>query len=344
MADEYYDNEMEDEYEDEDEQMISPEDCWAVISSFFDSKGLVSQQLDSYDEFTRNTIQDIVKENGSVILEQNTPYNPDEDEDPIIKRRYEITFGRVYLARPSHTEGDGTTNPLYPHEARLRNLTYAGAMMADISNRIMVARETHMTGGEDEDDMDGGYVGAGGTQIKWEREDAPMDDNTSLRIFIGRLPVMLRSELCHLRNQNDADLFALNECPYDQGGYFVINGSEKVLIAQERSAANIVQVFRKKQGPIPWTAEIRSAVEKGTRLISSFNIKWAENSLASGTGGKRASGPFAYATLPYIKADIPMAIVFRSLGVVSDEAILNHIVYDHTDTQMLELLKPSTLR
>ena len=340
MADAYDDN-YEDEYEDEiDQGAITSEDCWAVISSFFDTKGLVSQQLDSYDEFTRNTIQDIVKENGSVILEQNTPYNPEEDIDPIIKRRYEIKFGRVYLARPTHTEGDGTTVSLYPHEARLRNLTYSGAMLADIENRIMIAKETQAPAEGEEEDMEVTNAMGGMTQIKWEREDMPMDDEAAARVFIGKLPVMLRSELCHMRNQTDEALFSFNECPYDQGGYFIINGSEKVLIAQERSAANIVQVFRKKQGPIPWTAEIRSAVEKGTRLISSFNIKWAENSLV-GTGGKRAPGPFAYATLPYIKADVPMAIVFRALGVVSDEEILGHVVYDRTDTQMLELLKPS---
>jgi DNA-directed RNA polymerase II subunit RPB2 len=343
MATTQYVDDIEDEYEDDEGGDITSEDCWAVISSFFDTKGLVSQQLDSYDEFTRNTIQDIVKENGSVILEQNTPYNPDEDSDPIIKRRYEIKFGRVYLARPTHTEGDGTTVSLFPHEARLRNLTYSGAMLADISNRIMIAKESHAPAEGEEEDTEATTtttMGPGGaTQIKWEREDVPMDDEGA-RVFIGKLPVMLRSELCHLRNQSDEALFAFNECPYDQGGYFVINGSEKVLIAQERSAANIVQVFRKKQGPIPWTAEIRSAVEKGTRLISSFNIKWSANSLAGGSG-KRAPGPFAYATLPYIKAEVPMAIVFRALGIVSDEEILSHVVYDHTDTQMLELLKPS---
>jgi DNA-directed RNA polymerase II subunit RPB2 len=343
MATTQYVDDIEDEYEDDEGGDITSEDCWAVISSFFDTKGLVSQQLDSYDEFTRNTIQDIVKENGSVILEQNTPYNPDEDSDPIIKRRYEIKFGRVYLARPTHTEGDGTTVSLFPHEARLRNLTYSGAMLADISNRIMIAKESHAPADGEEEDAEATTtttMGPGGaTQIKWEREDVPMDDEGA-RVFIGKLPVMLRSELCHLRNQSDEALFAFNECPYDQGGYFVINGSEKVLIAQERSAANIVQVFRKKQGPIPWTAEIRSAVEKGTRLISSFNIKWSANSLAGGSG-KRAPGPFAYATLPYIKAEVPMAIVFRALGIVSDEEILSHVVYDRTDTQMLELLKPS---
>lgn len=321
----------DDMYEEEEDEGIASSDCWAVITSFFDTKGLVSQQLDSYDEFTRNTIQDIVSENGNVILDQNVGTNDDE-YNPIIKRRYLISFGRVYLARPTHTEGDGTTIQLYPHEARLRNLTYSSAMMASIENKIMVAREYH---GMEEDAED--VETFGGSQIKWEREDRPLPDVEENRVFLGKLPVMLRSELCHLRNQNDDALFGLNECPYDQGGYFVINGSEKVLIAQERSAANIVQVFRKKQGPIPWTAEIRSAVEKGTRLISSFSIKWAQNSLHQ----TRQPGPFAYGALPYVKTDVPMGIVFRALGVISDEDILNHICYDRNDTGMMELLKPS---
>ncbi|KAF2735730.1 RNA polymerase II second largest subunit [Polyplosphaeria fusca] len=321
--------------EEEDSDVITSEDCWDVITSFFDTKGLVSQQLDSYDEFTRNAIQEIVRENGHVILEENVAHQDDGDDYPIVKRRYEISFGRVSLARPSHTEGDGTTQQLFPHEARLRNLTYSGAMMAVIKNKVSLAREVPAT---DDGDDDMGTTAGGLTRIDWKNDRLDAEDDTQdLQVFIGKLPVMLRSEMCHLRSQSDEALFSLNECPYDQGGYFVINGSEKVLIAQERSAANIVQVFRKKQGPIPWTAEIRSAVEKGTRLISSFNLKWAENSLFA----KRQPGPYVYATLPYVKADISAGIVFRALGVVSDEDILNHIVYDRNDTQMLELLKPS---
>ncbi|KAF2494181.1 RNA polymerase II second largest subunit [Lophium mytilinum] len=338
-GDGYDDEEYLEEGDVEDTDMITAEDCWTVISSFFLQKGLVSQQLDSYDEFTRNTIQDIVKENGHVILDQNAPYS--EDDDPIIKRRYEIHFGRVSLARPTHTEGDGVTMAMTPHEARLRNLTYSGALMANIQHKKMVARERPITANPGGDDMDVDNNTSGGTELYWEEEDpsdVPVDlDDEANRVFIGKLPVMLRSEMCHLRNQSDEKLYQEKECPYDQGGYFIINGSEKVLIAQERSAANIVQVFRKKQGPIPWTAEIRSAVEKGSRLISTFNIKWTENSMIV----KRQPGPYAYATLPYIKADVPISVVFRALGVVSDEEILNHIVYDRNDTQMLELLKPS---
>lgn len=54
---------------------------------------------------------------------------------------------------------------------------------------------------------------------------------------------MLRSSYCVLSNLTDRDLTELNECPLDPGGYFIINGSEKVLIAQERMATNMVQTY-----------------------------------------------------------------------------------------------------
>lgn len=85
---------------------------------------------------------------------------------------------------------------------------------------------------------------------------------------------MLRSTFCILRDLQDQDLYDLNECPYDSGGYFIINGSEKVLIAQERMATNHVYVFAKAQpSPINFLAEIRSAVEKGGKTISQFQVK-----------------------------------------------------------------------
>ena len=99
---------------------------------------------------------------------------------------------------------------------------------------------------------------------------------------------MLRSTFCILRDLSDADLFDLNECPYDQGGYFIINGSEKVLIAQERSAANIVQVFKKKGSPTPVVAEVRSAIEGGTRLMGSMTVKLMAGSQSTGKGKTKA--------------------------------------------------------
>jgi DNA-directed RNA polymerase II subunit RPB2 len=115
-----------DAYEDAElvpeEQEINEEDAWAVISAFFEEKGLVRQQLDSFDEFVSNTMQEIVDETPSIIVTPEHQHNPGQDEF-YDERQYHIKFGQVYLSRPLVTEPDGETATLFPKEARLRNLT-----------------------------------------------------------------------------------------------------------------------------------------------------------------------------------------------------------------------------
>ncbi|PNS15193.1 DNA-directed RNA polymerase II subunit RPB2 [Sphaceloma murrayae] len=319
----------------EDPSIITSEDCWTAISSFFNSKGLVSQQLDSFDEFAGTTMQEIVAETGRIVLDQNAP-STEDDLDPIIKRRYQIEFGNITISQAAITEGDGSTRPLYPHEARLRNLTYSSPIYLGMKNSVLVARERPVEKLDDEGNTiqyDDGEEPE--TELVWEKEN-PDEPEEETRVFIGKLPVMLKSKICTLRNRPENELYAFQECPYDQGGYFVINGSEKVLIAQERSAANIVQVFKKKGSPTPVIAECRSATEKGTRLLSSTSLKlYARGaSVGAGTGGTIKM------TLPYIKSDVPIGIVFRALGIVSDSEILKCICYDENDTQLKEMIKP----
>lgn len=325
------------QYEDEQDDFITAEDCWEVISSFFREKGLVAQQIDSYDNFAMNTMQDIVNESEKIVLDQNMPQSDETEENPIIKRRYHIKFQKIVISAANVTEGDGSTTKMWPAEARLRNLTYSCPVYLTLEKKVSIAREQPFIGGEeqDEEDNEGGQVDNMGARY-WKREDAPTNPNQPLRSHVGRLPIMLKSLLCQLRNKSDEELYSHDECPYDQGGYFIINGSEKVLIAQERSASNIVQVFKKKQSPTPWVAEIRSALEKGSRLISSAQVKL----FGKGESNRGGHGATIRVTLPYIKSDIPLVIVFRALGVISDEDILNHVCYDRNDTQMLEMLKP----
>ena len=336
-----YEDPYDDGYLDEEDDSITAEDCWTVISSFFDTRGLVSQQLHSFDEFVSTTMQELVEENSLITLDQNAPASEDES-DPIVLRRYEIKFGTVIIAQPAMTEGDGGTSAMLPQEARLRNLTYSSPVYLEMTKKVSVARERPIVEPNEEEDAEldlDTQKPTGGTYLHWEEEIAPEDKDDKdepLNVFVGKLPIMLKSKYCILHKANENTLYAYNECPYDQGGYFIINGSEKVLIAQERSAANIVQVFKKTQSPTPYVAEIRSAVEKGSRLISSMTIKL----FAKGEGAKGGFGQTIKANLPYIKGDVPIAIVFRALGVVSDEDILNHICYDRNDTQMLEMLKP----
>lgn len=269
----------------EDDEGITSEDCWQVISAFFDSKGLVSQQIDSFDDFMINSMPEIVEANSTVTVDHKSPPSSGDDSDPIVLRRYEIKFTRLLLSKPSMTEGDGATDYMLPHEARLRNLTYSASIFVYMTKKVSVARErVAHDNNQDEPQLDEygveieGDKQDNGTYLEWEVEDEPekdMDGNDiGQRVFIGKLPMMLKAKYCHLRGLKEQDLYNWSECPYDQGGYFIINGSEKVLIAQERSAANIVQVF-KKQVPrllLTWLRFVAPLKRFTTHLESSSKI------------------------------------------------------------------------
>ncbi|KAA1110516.1 DNA-dependent RNA polymerase II [Puccinia graminis f. sp. tritici] len=298
---------------------ITQEDCWQVISAFFSERNLVSQQISSFDGFVNTTMQELVDETGALVLEQSMQYT---DKAGDMTKRFEISFGQIYLSRPTMTESDGTVSPMFPNEARLRNLTYSSPLYVDMSKSNKLA-----TGEFDEETGEPIYIA----------DDVDNDEKNSTQIYIGKVPIMLRSEFCILDKLEDPGLYELNECPFDQGGYFVINGSEKVLIAQERMAANHVYVFAKAApSPVSFLSEIRSAVEKGSKTVSSMQVKMYGGHKAEKAGG----GATIKTTLPYIRNDIPIVVVFRALGIIPDKDILEHICYDRNDTAMFEMLKP----
>lgn len=331
----------------EGDEAITPEDTWEVIASYFDSKGLVSQQIDSFDEFTEVTMQSLINEYADLTLDQPNPGQTPEGYE-IALRRYDLHFGNMLLGRPSMTETAGEGHILLPYECRDRNLTYSSPMYVKITKKVRIAVNEPIPLNELDEDQQQYYKETGDhpTRVRWEEEDSNMPQpeaetqgttKDKTYFYMGRVPVMVKSKACNLFQQDEEDLFLLNECPYDQGGYFIINGSEKVLIAQERSAANIVQVFKKPPGgSVSYQAEIRSALEKGSRLISALQMKL--HTKADNQKGRLANT--VSVTLPYVKDEVSLAIVFRALGVVSDEDILNHICYDRTDTPMLEALRP----
>src|SRR3569833_3419074 len=346
MADYDPDYENEEQYQDDGDQGITPEDCWKVISSYFAKKSLVSQQIDSFNEFTTTTVQSLVDEYNHMILDQQDPQLADNRNVKL--RRYEIMLGSVLVSKPTMTENDGQQTTLVPYECRDRNLTYSCPLYVKITKKVSLAVEEVITLEEldEEQEQELNKTGERPTRIRWEAEETEHADSADKdkdregmkdMVYIGKLPIMVKSTICHLAKEDEDGLFLLNECPYDQGGYFIINGSEKVLIAQERSAANIVQVFLLVYpSKYSYVAEIRSALEKGSRLISSLGIMLT----SKGDASKGTYGSTILSTLPYTKGELPIAIVFRALGVGSDEDILNHICYDRNDCQMLEMLRP----
>ncbi|GAA5911410.1 hypothetical protein JCM6882_004993 [Rhodosporidiobolus microsporus] len=309
-------------YAADEAEIITQEDCWTVIAAYFADKTLVSQQIDSFNEFVNNTMQELVDESGALILDQNMQHTGKAGD---VTKRYELNFGQIYLSKPTQTEADGTVAPMFPNEARLRNLTYSAPLYIDMKKRVLIQDS-------DEPDPETG-------ELAWveERDEGAEEgagDGSEDKIYIGKVPIMLQSDFCILEGLEEKDKLELNECPFDKGGYFVINGSEKVLIAQERMATNRVYVFAKSQpSPITHLAEIRSAVEKGGKTISSMQVKLMRRL-------ERQSGQTIKSTIPYIRADIPIVVVFRALDIIPDKDVLDHICYDRNDAEMFEMMKP----
>ncbi|KAJ9094896.1 hypothetical protein QFC19_007752 [Naganishia cerealis] len=306
------------EYDSEEEKEIPPEEhCWTVISSFFDEMGLVRQQLSSFNEFIETTLNDIMEEHGNLTLDQITQ-NTGAAYDQ--SRRFHISFEQVFLGGPSTIETDGTGNSTVPQEARLRNGTYDSPLYMKVSQkvrRLVKDAEVH-------------------EEKQWF-EDEHYPDVEIEKAYVGRIPLMVRSNFCYTNDVSLETLYELNECPYDMGGYFIINGSEKVLIAQERMASNLVYVFAKVQpNTASHIAEITSVLERGgLSKMSKMVVKLLNGNADKGTNNVMR------ATLPYIRQDIPIMVIFRGLGIEADQEIMKHIVYDVTDEAMTDLVQPS---
>lgn len=318
--------EVEEDAMDMDDIPVNQEDAWAVISAYFEEKGLVRQQLDSFDEFVQNTMQELVDDSGDIRVSPEMQHMVGYDDEGFeeaaaseTKPVFEVHFGQVYLSKPTTVEKDGTVTNMFPHEARLRNLVYSAPLYVDVTmNQYHVLRDVNIS--DPSEDM-----------------GEPVSTEKAKKEFLGYVPIMLRSLFCVLSDKDDMDLAELGECIYDQGGYFVINGSEKVIIAQERLSNNHVYAFKKKQpSKFSWVIETRSQVENSTRPVSTLYIQMYQK------GGRGAiEGNQIRSTLPYIRTDVPVVVIFRALGFVADRDIIEHVVYDLTDGEMMDLFRPS---
>lgn len=243
----------------------------------------------------------------------------EEESESQTKKVFEIHFGQVFISKPTTVEKDGTVTNIFPHEARLRSLTYSAPLYVDITmNEYRVGND----------------VNIGDPSVNF---GTPFSTEKAGKEFLGYVPIMLRSRFCVLADKDDMQLSELGECIYDQGGYFVINGGEKVIIAQERMSNNHVYAFKKKQPhKFSWVIETRSQVENSTRPTSTLYLQMYQKAAKGAIEGNNIRS-----TLPYIRDDVPVVIIFRALGYVADRDIIEHVVYDLTDGEMMDLFRPS---
>ncbi len=239
---------------------------WPVIEAFFDHYGLVGQHLDSFNRFIREELQEVV--------DSVAKLNPKVEG-------YHVELGDITVEAPSVREADGREHPLYPNEARIRNLTYASKLYLDMTP---VRKE-------------------GSISTRME----------TLRIYIGDMPIMLRSEKCLLHNMSDEELIKHGEDPKDPGGYFIINGSERVLVTQEDLAPNRILIEEaSKSSSYTHIAKVFST-SRGFRAPVTIERKR--------TGELRVS-------FPSVPGKIPLAILLKALGLESDREIVDVISDD----------------
>jgi DNA-directed RNA polymerase II subunit RPB2 len=271
------------------------EDPWTVIESYFKDQHLdrlVRHQLESYNNFVGYQIIKTIEMFNPVHIKSEEDY---DEKSGRYSLEIFITFENFHIYRPQIHENNGAIKLMFPQEARLRNFTYASAMTIDINIKYII---------RDGENLD---------NVKTLYKTLP-------KIHIGKLPIMLKSNICVLNQYKYVDNQHTGECKYDAGGYFIINGSEKTVLGQERAAENRVYCFNisKNDTKYTWKAEIKSVPD--FKCISPKQINMMISSKNNGFGF-----PICL-QIPRVKQPIPLFIVFRALGVISDKEICEYIL------------------
>lgn len=281
---------------------------WNVLDEYFQQqKILAHNQLNSYNDLVDNTIPSLIKNHNPIVV--------GHDWDPLTEKfrtRYEVEFdGQPYMSRPQINEGTGSIRNLYPNEARLRNLSYSAYMYLDVTHRIYV-------------------------------NDVLEEEKRETQIPF-KFPCMLHSKYCYLEKSNAETIRQMGECPYDLGGYFIINGSEKVIISQERPVDNKVLCFKQKEGSAKFdeVIEVRSTIDQ--RFFPVRN-NWVALTLPK----EGEADQYLRVFFPYLtnKTPIPLMVVFRAMGITTDKEICEMILGSSVDREginddIVSLILPS---
>jgi DNA-directed RNA polymerase II subunit RPB2 len=215
-----------------------------------------------------------------------------------VKHEYEvaISFKNVALRKPTIFENNGAILPMMPTDARMRNLTYASPLFVDVHVKTTFIDNTK--GGE--------------RQVR---------ERLFPNVHMGKIPVMVGSKYCLLHDQKHISPRIIGECAEDFGGYFIVSGGERVIISQERMSENRPVVFRNNRNSNKEleVIEVKSIGPDNDQVPKSNGVKIMYHP-------KNPQIHLLRATMPRIKTDIPLWILFRALGVLADKDILDLIL------------------
>jgi len=283
------------------------EEPFKIIESYFDgqhSSCLVRHQLESYNDCIHRQIPQTIQMFNPVMVRSDKDILPNSDKYSL---EVEITFTNLKLYPPQIYENNGATKLMMPNEAKLRNVTYASNMTIDINITYHI------------------------------RDSVDIEKPRSItsvipKVSIGKFPIMVKSSICVLTQNNHINPVSVGECTFDHGGYFIIKGSEKTVLQQERAAQNTVYCYDgKNTSKCSWYAEIKSVPD-----YKCISPKQVEIEVASKNNGY---GHPMKVVIPRVRESIDLFVLFRALGVTSDKQICEYILLDIDSSMHTDILK-----
>jgi DNA-directed RNA polymerase II subunit RPB2 len=179
------------------------------------------------------------------------------------------------------------------------------------------------------------------TYLREETEKSMISVNKQCRmltlekVLLGKFPIMLQSDFCILKGTTKEIRHSMGECLNDLGGYFIIDGKEKVVISQEKFADNMLYIRDVNDDKHLYSAEIRSVSENVSKPIRTLSVKLVAPSPSY-------TNKNIVVHIPNVRKPVPLFILFRALGIVSDKQIITMCLLDiEKYADLVDLFAPS---
>lgn len=269
---------------------LTTEEIFRLADLHFNKKNYIFRHLyDSFDKFLEEDIKTFLEYGEHVFTEVITNTT---------YFKYRFKFENVMIDGPTMNNG---IEPMFPSDARHNNYTYSVKLMADVTQY--------------QDIID----------IASDHKIIKQNGETEKSKHIATIPLMVRSKWCSLYTNKNLDK---NECDFDAGGYFIVNGNEKVIICQDRMVENKPLVFIKKDsGAMSYIVQCNSKSYNPHGMTQVISVKMKKDEIMM-------------IRIP-ILTEVNVCAVFRALGLESDRKIIDFITYDEHDTDMIDIIRAS---
>ncbi|CAJ1973639.1 unnamed protein product [Sphenostylis stenocarpa] len=279
--------------------------CKKFSMLFFEEYGLISHQINSFNHYVEAGLQRTFDGFGDLVV---TPgFDPSKKGDNEHYRYATVQFGKVKLEKPMFWGGDANAQEfkMLPRHARLQRMTYASKMKIVVKVQVYVPKKVR---------SDKFKTG------KEEFLDKEILKEDEREIIIGRLPVMVKSDLCWMKGEKD-------DCEFDHGGYFLIKGAEKTFIAQEQLYLKRLWVLK---SPC-WMIAYKSQMKRNRMVIK----------LVGNSKNEEGENGDMFLTVYFLSVEVPVWVLFFALGVTSDKDVVDLIGCDSDDVRIQNILLAS---